>query len=129
MLGHGEPNLREATMAANLIGMLEQLLGSSEVLSRIGSLIGLSPERTKTAIGAAVPAILAALVGLVQKPEGRDQLATAVGNQDPGVLDNLGGMLSGGREKSLIDSGSNVLTSLFGQSQVGSLAAATCAHW
>ncbi|MGH6899608.1 MAG: DUF937 domain-containing protein, partial [Geminicoccaceae bacterium] len=108
-------------MAANLIGVLEQLLGSNEVLSRLGALIGLSPDGTKSAIGAAVPAILAALVGLVQKPAGRDQLATAVRNQDPGVLDNLGGMLSGGREKSLIDSGSNALTSLFGDSQAGGL--------
>ena len=108
-------------MAANLIGMLEQLLGSSEVLSRLGSLIGLSPERTKTAVGAAVPAILAALVGLVQKPAGRDQLASAVRNQDPGVLDNLGGALSGGRQTSLINSGTNLLTSLFGESKVGGL--------
>jgi hypothetical protein len=67
-------------MAANLIALLEQLLGSNEVLSRIGSLIGLSPERSRSAIGAAVPAILAALVGLVQKPGGRDQLAAAVRN-------------------------------------------------
>jgi hypothetical protein len=111
-------------MAVNLIGLLEQLLGSNEVLSRLGSLIGLSPDRTKTAVGAAVPAILAALVGLVQKPTGRDQLATAVRNQDPGVLDNLSAMLSGGREKPLIDSGSSLLTSLFGEGQVGSLAGA-----
>ncbi|MGH6901549.1 MAG: DUF937 domain-containing protein [Geminicoccaceae bacterium] len=111
-------------MAVNLMGVLEQLLGSSDVLSRLGALIGLSPDKTKAAVGAAVPAILAALVGLVQKPEGRDQLATAVRNQDPGVLDNLSGMLSGGREKSLIDSGSNMLTSLFGEGQVGNLAGA-----
>ena len=111
-------------MAVNLMGLLEQLLGSSEVLSRLGSLIGLGPDKTKTAVGAAVPAILAALVSLVQKPAGRDQLATAVRNQDPGVLDNLSGMLSGGREKSLIDSGSSVLTSLFGGGPVGSLAGA-----
>ena len=44
-------------MAANLIALLEQLLGSNEVLSRIGSLIGLSPERSRSAIGAVVPAI------------------------------------------------------------------------
>ena len=75
-------------MAANLIGLLEQLIGSSDVLSRLGSLIGLSPDKTKTAIGAAVPALLAALVSLVQKPEGRDQLAATVRNQDPGVLDD-----------------------------------------
>jgi Bacterial protein of unknown function (DUF937) len=111
-------------MAANLIGLLEQLLGSDNVLSRIASLLGLSPDRTKTAIGGAVPAILAALVGLVQKPAGRDQLATAVRNQDPGVLDNLSSMLTGGRETAVIDQGSNALSSLLGQGAVGSLAGA-----
>lgn len=111
-------------MAANLIGILESLLGSGDVLSRLGALVGLSPERTKSTVGAAVPAILAALVGLVQKSGGRDQLAAVVRDQDPGLLDNLSGMLSGGREKSLIDTGSNALTSLFGQSTVGSLAGA-----
>jgi hypothetical protein len=112
------------TMAANLIGILEQLLGSSDVLSRIGSLIGMSPDRTKTAIGGAVPAILAALVGLAQRPEGPDQLAATLRNQDPGLLDDLSGMLSGGREKALVDSGSSALTSLFGQSKVDGLAGA-----
>ena len=34
-------------MAQNLIDLLERLLGSNEVLSRIGALIGLSPEKTK----------------------------------------------------------------------------------
>ena len=123
-LGHGKPELREEMMAANLIGVLEQLLGSNEVLSRIGSLIGLSPERTRSAIGAAVPAILAALVSLVQKPAGRDQLTAAVRNQDPGVLDNLSAMLGSGRQNSLSDSGSSLLTSLLGDSKVGGLSGA-----
>lgn len=111
-------------MAANLMWVLEQSLGSNEVLSRIGSLIGLSPEKAKSAVGAAVPAILAALVSLVQKPAGRDQLATAVRNHDPGVLDNLSGMLGGGRETGLISEGSSALSSLLGQGTLGSLAGA-----
>jgi hypothetical protein len=117
-------NVREETMAANLIALLEQLLGSNEVQSRIGSLIGLSPERSRSVIGAAVPAILAALVSLVQKPGGRDQLAAAARNQDPGVLDNLSAMLGSGRQSSLIDSGSGLLTSLLGDSKVGALSGA-----
>jgi hypothetical protein len=117
-------NVREEKMAANLIAVLEQLLGSNEVLSRIGSLIGLSPERSRSVIGAAVPAILAALVSLAQKPGSRDQLAAAVRNQDPGVLDNLSATLGSGRQNSLIDSGSSLLTSLLGDSKVGGLSAA-----
>jgi hypothetical protein len=108
----------------NLLALIEQWLGSNEVATRLGSLVGLSPESTRTAIRAAVPAILAALVSLVQRPAGRDQLAAAVRDQDPGVLDNLSAMLSGGREKSLLDSGSSVLTSLFGGSKVDGLSGA-----
>ena len=111
-------------MALNLIDLLERLLGSNEVLSRIGALIGLSPERTKTAIGAAVPAILAGLVGVAQRPEGRNQLAALVQGQDTSLLDNLAGALGGGREQSLIDSGKGMLSSLLGQGQFDELAGA-----
>jgi hypothetical protein len=115
-------NMREETM--NLVALIEQWLGSNEVATRLGSLIGLSPESTRTAIRAAVPAILAALVGLVQRPGGRDQVAAAVRNQDPGVLDNLNAMLGGGRQNSLIESGSGLLASLFGENKVGALSGA-----
>jgi hypothetical protein len=111
-------------MAQNLIGLLEQLLGSNEVLSRLGALIGLSPARTEEAIGAAVPAILAGLVGVAQKPEGRNRLATLVQNQDAGLLDDITGALSGGREKGLIDSGRGMLGSLFGSGNLDGLAGA-----
>jgi hypothetical protein len=111
-------------MAQNLIDRLERLLGSNEVLSRIGALIGLSPEKTKAAIGAAVPAILAGLVGVAQKPEGRNQLAALAQNQDTGLLDNVAGALSSGREQSLIDPGRGMLSSLFGQGQLDGLTSA-----
>jgi hypothetical protein len=111
-------------MAQNLIDLLERLLGSNDVLSRIGALIGLSPEKAKGVIGAAVPAILAGLVGAAQKPEGRNRLAALVEDQDTGLLDDVGRALSGGREQSLIDSGQGMLSSLFGQSQLDGLAGA-----
>jgi hypothetical protein len=111
-------------MAQNLIDLLERLLGSNDVLSRLGSLIGLSPGNTESAIGAAVPAILAGLTGLAQKPEGRDRLAALIQGQDTSVLDNVAGALSGGREQSLIDSGRGVLASLFGAGNFDGLAGA-----
>jgi hypothetical protein len=111
-------------MAQNLIDLLERLLGSNDVLSRIGALIGLGPERTKTAIGAAVPALLAGLVGVAQKPEGRSRLAAMAQGQDASLLDNLTGALGGGREKSLIDSGKSMLSSLFGQGRLDGLTGA-----
>ena len=111
-------------MAQNLIDLLERLFGSNDVLSRLGALIGLSPENTKGVIGAAVPAILAALVGLAQRPEGRDRLAAAVQSQDTSMLDNVAGALSGGRGQSVIDSGRGMLSSLFGAGKLDGLASA-----
>ena len=111
-------------MAKNVIDLMERLLGSNEVLSRIGALIGLSPEKTKVAIGAAVPAILAGLVGLAQKPEGRNRLAAVIQDQDTNLLDNLTGAVGGGRGTALIDSGKGMLSSLFGQGQLDSLTGA-----
>ena len=109
-------------MAQNLIMLLGRLLGSDAVLSRIGALIGASPEQGQAAISSAVPALLASLVGVAQKPEGRNQLAALVQRQDTSLLDNVTGALSGGRETSLIDSGSSMLSSLFGQRQLDGLA-------
>jgi hypothetical protein len=112
-------------MAQNLIDLLERLLGSNEVLSRIGALIGLSPKKTRAAISAAVPAILAGLVGVAQKPEGRSRLAALVqGQDDTGLLDNLAGALGGDREQALIDTGKGMLSSLFEQSKLNGIAGA-----
>ncbi len=111
-------------MAINLISVITQLLGSSDTLSKLGSVIGLTPDQTKSAVSAAAPAILAGLVSMVQKPKGRDQLAAAVRDQDPGLLDNLGAMLSGGQQKSFLEQGTGLLGSLFGQSTLGTLAGA-----
>jgi hypothetical protein len=111
-------------MASNLIALLERLLGSGDVLARLGALIGASPEKTKSAIGAAVPGLLASLVGVAQNPEGRTRLAAQVQNQDPGLLDNLASTLTGGGETSLINSGSRALSSLFGQDKVEGLTGA-----
>jgi hypothetical protein len=111
-------------MAINLINVITQLLGSGDTFSKLGSVIGLTPDQTKSAVSAAAPAILAGIVSMVQKPKGRDQLATAVRDQDPGLLDNLGAMLSGGQEKSFLEQGTGLLGSLFGQNTLGTLAGA-----
>ena len=111
-------------MAQNLIALLERLLGSGDVLARLGALIGASPEKTKSAIGAAVPALLAGLVGVAQDPEGRKRLAAQVQDQDPGLLDNLIGALTGGSETSLINAGSHTLSSLLGPDKVDGLSGA-----
>jgi len=91
------------------------------VLSRLGALIGVSPDKTKSAIGTTIPALLAGLVGTAQTPEGRNRLAAQVQAQDPSLLDNLSGALAGGSKASLVNSGSRTLSSLFGDDKVDGL--------
>jgi hypothetical protein len=114
----------ELTMTGNLIDLLVTRLGSSGVLARIGALIGLSPEQTKAALGAAVPAILASLVGAAQTSRGRDQLAGLTRTQDPGLLDNLAGAFGDGNAPALISKGSGMLGSVLGQGKIDALSAA-----
>jgi hypothetical protein len=111
-------------MPTNLINIIGQLLGSGDTLSKIASLVGLTPDRAQSTIGAAAPAILAGLLGVGQQPSGRDKLVAAVRDQDPSLLDNLGAMLGGGKEKSLIETGTGLLGSLLGQSSLGTLTGA-----
>jgi hypothetical protein len=63
-------------------------------------------------------------VSTAQRPEGQNRLAALVQGQDTGLLDNLAGALSGGREQSLIDAGQGILSSLFGQGKLDGLASA-----
>jgi len=111
-------------MPTNLISIIGQLLGSGDTISKIASLVGLTPDRTQSTIGVAAPAILAGLLGMGQQPSGRDKLVAAVRDQDPSLLDNLGAMLGGGKEKSLIETGTGLLGSLLGQSSLGTLTGA-----
>ena len=110
-------------MAADLIAMLEQLLGSNEVLSRIGSLIGLSPERSRRhrRCGAGDSGRPGQLGTKARRPR-----STRCRSPQPGSrrARQSGAMLGSGRQNSLIDSGSSLLTSLLGDSKVGALSGA-----
>ena len=57
-------------MATNLVSEITEVL-SSTVVSRIASAFGLNQSSTQKAIVAAVPALLAALISFVSKPQGQ----------------------------------------------------------
>jgi hypothetical protein len=57
----------------NIVELVTSQL-NRDVVGNIRSLIGENPERTKTALGAAVPAPLAGITQLASKPEGARQL-------------------------------------------------------
>ena len=56
-------------MATNLVSEIAEVL-SPNMVSRIASALGLNQTSTQKAIVAAVPALLAALISYVSKPQG-----------------------------------------------------------
>ena len=101
-------------MAVNLLEMLQGSLGPT--LAREASrYLGESETATRSAVGAALPALLAGLAQQGSTSSGAAELfRTLTGSRiDTGFMNNLGGMLAGG-DKSVLSLGGTLLSSLFG---------------
>src|SRR4029078_7914508 len=92
-----------------------------DMIGRIANTLGVGRSDTATAVDAAVPALLAALTGVATQPGGPQKLANAA-KQETGVLDRFGSMLGGGGQTSFVDRGSQMLSSLLGDSATERLA-------
>ena len=110
-------------MATNLVSEISEVL-SSTVVSRIASAFGLNQSSTQKAIVAAVPALLAALISYVSKPQGAAKLNEIVQKQEPGVLASLASAIGQPSQKALVDQGASVLTSLLGGKTLSALTGA-----
>ena len=114
-------------MATNLVSEIAEVLSPSMV-SRIASALGLNQTSTQKAIVAAVPALLAALISYVSKPQGAAKLTEVVRKQEPGVLASLASVIGEPGQKALIDQGGSVLTSLLGGKTLSALTGAVAQY-
>lgn len=103
----------------NIVELIMSQMGG-DTPNKLGSLIGENRAKTESAVGAAVPALLAGLTKLVSKPEGSKQLDALLGKQDTGVLENFTSML-GSQGASVAEKGSGLLTSLLGGDNLAGL--------
>jgi Bacterial protein of unknown function (DUF937) len=110
-------------MATNLVSEIAEFL-SPTIVSRIASALGLNQTSTQKAVVAAVPAILAALISYISKPQGAAKLNEVVRKQEPGLLSSLAGAIGEPGQKAVIDQGASVLTSLLGGKTLSALAGA-----
>jgi hypothetical protein len=110
-------------MATNLVEQIANTLGPV-IVGRIASSLGLNETATQKAIVAAVPALLAALISYVSKPQAATKLNNVLKKQEPGVLSSLANAIGGSGQKALIDQGSSVLTSLLGGKILSGLSSA-----
>lgn len=104
----------------NIIELIKNNL-SGGALGQLGSLIGASPEQTKTAAGAAVPSILAGLGKAAGTKDGADKLTDLLNNLDPNLTNNPGGMYSGSNAPNLANAGTGMLDKILGGGMLGSL--------
>ncbi len=85
--------------------------------------LGLDRTLVQSAIGAAVPGLLAGFSGVATQPGGPQKLVEAA-KQETGTLGKFADVLGGGSQSTLIERGSQLLTSLLGARDQSALVSA-----
>jgi hypothetical protein len=106
-------------MAANLVSLVMQFL-TPDMIGRIATALGLDRNKVQSAITGAVPALLAAFSNTATQPGGPQKLADSA-RQQAGTLGNLASVLAAGGESSLLQKGSQMLSSLVGSQNQNAL--------
>ena len=115
-------------MAQDLVSQILQGLGS-DTMDRMSAATGVDGETTRKTVGGAVPAILAGLVGVVSRPGGADRLSSMVGQLGKlGISDGTLRPMDAAGQRTLMEQGSSLLSSLFG-SQGGDGLTGAFAHY
>jgi hypothetical protein len=99
-------------MATNLVSLVMQFL-TPDMIGRIASALGLDRNKVQTAIGAAVPAILAGFGNVATQPDGAQKLVDA-SKQQAGTLGSFASMLGTGGQAPFVEKGAQMLSSLLG---------------
>src|SRR4029077_15577867 len=107
-------------MAANLVSVVMQFL-TPHMIAKIASALGLDRSVAQKAIGGAVPALLAGLADLASTPNGARQLSTLT-QQQSGSLDSLKSFIGGSGQNTLAETGSSMLSGLFGGGALDTIA-------
>lgn len=100
----------------NLIELIGKQL-TPDVVDTLGSLSGISPAQTQSALGAVVPGLVGALAQQGGTPAGAQMILDLVGKHTGGmdVLGNLAGLLGGSdSSQNLLSSGADIISSLLG---------------
>jgi Bacterial protein of unknown function (DUF937) len=104
----------------NIVSTIMSFVGPM-IVNKIAANLGVNQGIAGKAIAAIVPALLAGMIGKSSTPAGAGALASVLGKQDTGMLGNLGNLIGGAGQQSMIDSGNSVLGSLLGGSSTSAL--------
>ncbi len=108
-------------MATNLVSVVMQFL-TPDMIAKIASSLGIDRNVVQKAIGGAVPALLASLADVASTPNGARQLASTLAQQPTGSLESLKGLIGGSGPNTLAETGSSMLSGLFGGTALDTMA-------
>jgi Bacterial protein of unknown function (DUF937) len=108
-------------MAANLVSVVMQFL-TPDMVAKIASALGIDRSVIQKAVGGAVPALLASLADVASAPNGARQLTNVLAQQQPGALENLKSLIGGSGPNALAETGSSMLSGLFGGGTLDTMA-------
>ena len=109
-------------MAINLVSLVMQFL-TPDMIGRIATALGIDRNIAQAAVSAVVPALLAGFSKTATQPGGAQKLVDAA-RQQTGTLGNFANMLGTRGQSSLIEKGSQMLSTLLGGQDQNSLARA-----
>jgi len=101
---------------ASLMRLVQETL-TPDIVGKIGGLVGETPATTESALGRAVPAVLAGVLHNSSTPGGADRMRSLVtdGGWGSDLLDNLPSRLAGGGgTSSLLAAGAQLFSGVFG---------------
>ena len=107
-------------MATNLVSVVMQCL-TPDMIAKITSALGLDRNVAQKAIAGAIPALLASFADVGSTPNGARQLTNSL-TQQSASLESLTNLIGGSGQNSLAETGSNMLSGLFGGGTLDTLA-------
>jgi|EndMetStandDraft_7_1072992.scaffolds.fasta_scaffold08423_3 hypothetical protein len=107
-------------MATNLVSVVMQFL-TPDMIAKIASVLGLDRNVTQKAVAGAIPALLASLADVASSPNGARQLTNTL-TQQSSSLESLKNLVGGAGQNLLAETGSNMLSGLFGGGTLDTMA-------
>jgi hypothetical protein len=107
-------------MTTNLISLVMQCL-TPDMIAKIASALDLDRNVAQKAIAGAIPALLASFADVASTPNGARQLTNTL-TQQSGSLESLKNLIGGSGQNSLAETGSSMLSSLFGGGTLDTMA-------
>lgn len=107
-------------MPIDLTSLAKEALGGG-LMDQLAGALDESPEVTRNAVDAGIPAVLGGLLSKMQNSGGVDDIMGALDENDGGLLSNLAGSLFGGGQSGILAKGASLVAMIYGARQGGVL--------